>query len=137
MNAQKLMGQKQALFESLRTFDIKYPKGLGEAHRDTMRNMEANYPEEDREKQRKLLDAVQFLQKELNDDQQGEPFLSKDEKELITTMQELNSTGKIQEIICDTKPEDIKIDKVYFDKMMQKPEEVKEEVKPKKKKNKK
>jgi hypothetical protein len=48
--------------------------------------MEANYPEEDREKQRKLLDAVQFLQKELNDDQKGEPFLSKDEKELITTM---------------------------------------------------
>jgi hypothetical protein len=43
----------------------------------------------------------------------------------------------MQEIICDTKPEDIKIDKVYFDKMMQKPEEVKEEVKSKKKKNKK
>jgi hypothetical protein len=48
--------------------------------------MEANYPEEDREKQRKLLDAVKFLQKELNDDQKGEPFFPKDEKELITTM---------------------------------------------------
>jgi hypothetical protein len=48
--------------------------------------MEANYPEVDREKQRKLLDAVQFLQNELNDDQKGESFMLKDEKELITTI---------------------------------------------------
>jgi len=51
-----------------------------------MSNMEANYPEEICEKQRKLLDAVQFFQKELNDDQKGEPFFPKDEKEIIKTM---------------------------------------------------
>lgn len=39
--------------------------------------------------------------------------------------------------MCDNKYEDIKIDKQYFDKLMQNPEEIKEEVKPKKKKNKK
>jgi hypothetical protein len=78
------------------------------------------------------------LQKELSDDPKDEHYFPKNEKDFISAISELNNLpGKIQEIICDTKPEDIKIDKVYLDKMIQKPEEAKEEVKPKKKKNKK
>lgn len=78
------------------------------------------------------------MQKELSDDPKDEHHFPKNEKDFISAISELkNLPGKIQEIIYDTKPEDIKIDKVYLDKMIQKPEEAKEEVKPKKKKNKK
>ena len=78
------------------------------------------------------------MQKELSDDPKAEHHFPKNEKDFISAISELNNLpGKMQEIICDTKPEDIKIDKVYLDKMIQKPEEAKEEVKPKKKKNKK
>ena len=55
------------LYGSLRGFDIKYPRGLGEAHLETIRGIEANYPAEEGDKRSKLVDGVQLLQNELTD----------------------------------------------------------------------
>lgn len=66
---QKIAIQKKAFYDALRSFDIKYPKGLTEATKETIKSIDATYPgdaEEGLNKRQNILETVEFLQGELN-----------------------------------------------------------------------
>lgn len=65
---QKIAIQKKAFYDALRSFDVKYPKGLAEATKETIKSIDATYPADPNEGQNKrqnILQAVEFLQSEL------------------------------------------------------------------------